>query len=594
LELNPLFAPSQLDDLLAVHGQVCTQPPDDAVFPVKIMFIVDSSGSLQQTDEMDHRVEAVRQVVRRFAGNPNVYFDIIKFNGVVSDLSLGFTNTLTGNEDTVFGSAGILQATSMTDYQGALGKAYEVLLNDMRAGADRDGGLAELSRTKYVVIFFSDGTPDPVCFGCSEDPTSPRYSVDCEEDFHVMCQTMDSSGNPVALNMEEVLAQHEADNLFAGLEDGADYNQNYQIFQLVDSIMELKRTFHVGEMRMHSAFLYCRDQYGNPTSAQCENAERQYHLDPDRGRALLREMSRRGSGTFRDFTSGQDINFLTIDYTSIKRSYSAKNMLVTNLNAFPGSSEFLPDSDGDGLDDDTELRLGSNPLNKDSDLDGYQDAIEVKLANGGFDLLDESKPGLCQDLVDNGMDDIDGDGLRLCEEALFGTNDNYVDTDSDGFPDLYEVLYGLDALSNDLAEDLDSDGQRNSDELLFHSHPGRSDPMLWEDHRYWYEMRPGEVGADDQQCYNFDIRYVTLVTTKNRGGNDGQGYNDVLIWFDQASNDDPQDPGRFRVACVRAQYIAPDYKVPFKGEITITDKDFVSPVNLDLSYPGGSCVTASE
>ena len=131
--------------------------------------------------------------------------------------------------------------------------------------------------------------------------------------------------------------------------------------------------------------------------------------------------------------------------------------------------------------------------------------------------------------------------------------------------------------------------------------------MLWKDHRYWYELKT--VGADessdnplefsfvegeDRQCYDFTIRYLTLVTTRDRNGPGTRGFNDVLIWFDQSSYDDPLDPGRFRVACVRAQYIAPDYKIPITGEVTITDEDFVDPQNLDLSFSGGSCVTGGE
>ena len=39
-----------VDDLLTIKGEVCTTSPEDVVFPVKIMLIVDGSGSMQFTD----------------------------------------------------------------------------------------------------------------------------------------------------------------------------------------------------------------------------------------------------------------------------------------------------------------------------------------------------------------------------------------------------------------------------------------------------------------------------------------------------------------------------------------------------------------
>jgi len=581
----------QVDDQLLIRGQVCTDPPGDADFPVKIMFVIDSSGSMQQTDEGMQRVEAVRQVVRRYANNPNVSFDIIKFNGRVAVLTTGFQSNLTGNEPEIFGPQGLQEADSMTDYQGALGVAYQELLADMMSVSSGSGGLPELARTKYVVIFFSDGTPDPVCYGCVTDPPDhPRYNPNCSEDLHVVCTLNDT----FVLDNDALAAMIGSGGVgqrdfLPYLEGGTDYNHDYQIFQLVDAIMDLKDTFHVGEMRLHTAFLYCRDEFGNPTSALCAAAEQAYNLDPDRGRALMRELARRGNGTFRDFTSGQDINFLQIDYTSIKRSFGAKNLLVTNVQALPGADHFLPDSDADGLDDDTEMRNGTDPLRADTDDDGYSDFVESKRLSSGFDPLRPDRP----DEPCSARQDSDGDGLRYCEEELYGTDDKLVDSDADGFSDWQEIRAGLDPLVADGEGDLDADGVANSNELLFHTNPSRSDPILWEDHRYWYETWPLDLGQEQGQCYGFEIRHLTLVTPRDRNGPGSKGFNDILIWFDQASMDDPLDTGRFKVACVRAQYIAPDYKIPLDGELEVDNSDFVAPGMLDLGFPG-SCVTAEQ
>ncbi|NOZ86995.1 MAG: VWA domain-containing protein [Deltaproteobacteria bacterium] len=586
VEAKPKFKVSQVDDLLSISGEVCSKPPQDSDFPVKIMFIVDASGSMQQTDEGDYRAQAVRDVVNKFADNPQVYFDIIKFNGKVDVLTEGFEPAgSVANKEAIFGSAGLLQADSQTDYQGALGVAYQELLKDMM-NSDR----SELTRTKYVIIFFSDGTPDPVCYGCvTEPPDHPRYSPTCNEDLHVTCTLGDRVLTDFQMgNFANMVSQ----GYFPLLEGGVDYNNDYQIFALVDDIMDLKDAFKVGDLRLHTAFLYCRDKNGNPTSALCAAAEAAYNLDPDRGRALLRQMSRQGNGTFSDFTSGEEINFLRIDYTSIKRNYSAKNLIVSNITAFPYINKFLPDSDSDGIPDkeEEESDPATDPLNPDTDNDGYSDFIETKWKSAGYDPTDPDKPEVpCNDLSDS-----DGDGLNACEEALYKTDPKLVDTDADGFPDLYEVRFNTNPLEPDGDGDLDADGRRNADELLERSNPSQSDPELWNNKRYWYSMGALEKDNNGRQCYKFTVDEISLVTTQERNNMDGMGYNDILIWFDVAAYDDPWDTGTFKVACVRVQYIAPDYKVPFDGKITIEDDDFKDPAMLDLSFPGGDCVTADR
>ena len=69
----------------------------------------------------------------------------------------------------------------------------------------------------------------------------------------------------------------------------------------------------------------------------------------------------------------------------------------------------VKDSDGDGLDDETEQRLGLNPA----------------------DPLD-------------GLADLDKDGLTFAEEWKAGTDPNKADTDGDGLDDLTEILRGTD------------------------------------------------------------------------------------------------------------------------------------------------------
>jgi Bacterial TSP3 repeat len=88
------------------------------------------------------------------------------------------------------------------------------------------------------------------------------------------------------------------------------------------------------------------------------------------------------------------------------------------------------DSDGDGLSDEDEIVIGSDPNNPDTDGDGLSDYEE---ASGAFN----SDPTLA---------DTDSDGLSDGEEADLGTDAGARDTDGDGLDDGDEVIGGTDPL----------------------------------------------------------------------------------------------------------------------------------------------------
>ena len=110
------------------------------------------------------------------------------------------------------------------------------------------------------------------------------------------------------------------------------------------------------------------------------------------------------------------------------------------------------DTDADGLPDGEEQRVGGDPNRADSDDDGLPDAQE---AGAGLNLreADTDKDGLTDaEELAAGTDpteaDGDGemgalrDGLTDAEEIELGTDPNAYDTDGDGYPDGYEVEHG--------------------------------------------------------------------------------------------------------------------------------------------------------
>ncbi|MCC2316307.1 NlpC/P60 family protein [Cellulomonas xiejunii] len=130
------------------------------------------------------------------------------------------------------------------------------------------------------------------------------------------------------------------------------------------------------------------------------------------------------------------------------------------------------DSDGDGITDVLEQRLGLDAFLADTDLDGSSDGYELLMLRTKADAADSDGDGVSdgQELLlgtdptraDAGAvaagaadgPDTDADGLPDALEQVLGTDPFAADTDADGFVDGAEHLAGFDALdaaSNPLA-----------------------------------------------------------------------------------------------------------------------------------------------
>jgi hypothetical protein len=152
----------------------------------------------------------------------------------------------------------------------------------------------------------------------------------------------------------------------------------------------------------------------------------------------------------------------------------------------PTSTPTPADSDGDGLVDSRERKLGTDPTAADTDGDGLNDRVEVEgatdptVADTDGDGLDDGTEvnGLTNatlaDTDDDGLDDgteraaatnatladTDDDGLNDGREQKLGTNATLADTDGDGLDDGAEVrdagpLDGADPLHMDIFVEID-------------------------------------------------------------------------------------------------------------------------------------------
>jgi outer membrane protein OmpA-like peptidoglycan-associated protein len=142
-----------------------------------------------------------------------------------------------------------------------------------------------------------------------------------------------------------------------------------------------------------------------------------------------------------------------------------------------GTDPHKPDTDGDGLRDGEEVHTyRTNPLNPDTDGDGLKDGEEVFKYH-----TDPLNPDTDGDGLSDGDEvlkyhtdplnkDTDGDGLKDGDEVLkYRTDPLNPDTDGDGLSDGDEVLkYHTDPLN----KDTDRDGLTDGDEVLkYHTDP---------------------------------------------------------------------------------------------------------------------------
>lgn len=567
------------DNKLRVRGEVCTTDPDDLRFPVKVLFIIDASSSMAATDPQGARIDAMLEVMDRFREvNPEdptqqgpflegVEFGVVAF-GLGANIYTEHCDDYETREGCVAGfttdvddalaaavNAGVGAGT--TDFLIALDTAVSMLAADMSRSDEED-----LQNSRYVLLFLSDGIPD------SDSRFNPGAVCSDAREW---------------LNTERVPAGDIAE----------------EIADRLDQMHELARRYDVRELSFNAGFVAAPGT--SPAVKAC-------------GSTLVHAMARHGDGVFRDFSSGERINFLFVDYTSFKRIFALKNFVVTNLNARPFSEALfvegdvrdatnptlaagIIDSDGDGLTDQLEELIGTDPQRQDTDGDGFSDLLEYQLRTSGFDPLDPTDADCVADID---RVDTDGDGLRDCEERFVGTNPKRYDSDLDGFGDGLEVLYGTNPAIPDGLLDVDFDGADNAREIRWHSSPTTEDVKYLSDHAYRYDVR--ELGLEGARvCYGFDISNVSLASTIGAvdsyadapdggprpanglgGGAMARGENRILIEVSEAPFDAPSEPGVARLACVSARFDAKQrLKLPANGIVDVSREDFVEASEFD-------------
>jgi len=536
-----------IDDKVQVEGGLCTRSPESLVFPLRVLFVVDGSESMEVTDPPDpvtgitRREATVRQVWTDLLaqGIQDVRIGIVRFSAqsqsrtpVDFDGDAIFDTWFTTDVQQLEAATAALSETDRTtNYGAALAEAQFEIRNELSRAT-----LESLPLSKYVVVFVSDGLPDV-------DPT-------------------DAQGN------------------------GGD-----EILAAVEALKDLAASFRVGSMSVHTVYLSTGQGPALDKPAQ----------------DLLQAMAEVGGGTYRSVPNGEAINFIDVDFSVIRRVFTLKSLIAVNLQSLLDSKQVdairdgaellqaklpvtsiragfvdtsgdgviqcgepLVDTDGDGLADLVEAMIGTSPFVPDTDDDGLSDRMEwdLKPSRDPLDgrdagcyeanpcLPDATEPELCACLVDVNFDgvcdcaqggeacqdielrrdcvdvdedgrcdcpdgdgdgfcdylDRDGDGLDDCAEIYVGSNSNGVDSDGDGLPDPIEARQRTSPVAADLAGDYDFDRTTNGQEVRGGTDALCNDAALRSRLAYRYQLESLGL-AGDSTCYAFTIANITLVPT---------------------------------------------------------------------------------
>jgi hypothetical protein len=365
-------------------GQVCTRTPANLELLQKTIFIVDESGSMAGLDPA-RTIAGLRNLVSSRQNDDNFMISI----GMIYGGTAGFLPDLTGNPVPALQGQCVFYKprTQFADLTQAINQVATLAQNPTGNGnfASFFNNVTQCIKTDILSIKSVIYNVVLVTDGAPVDIT-PQTAYDLDRKM-ISLGKADATATGVASQV----------NLFVYYMDDPSNNQDEATFA--------------------STLVSVSQQAGGFRST----------YSVDRGGPI-------------DFSAA--LGFLTFRHV-------ITNAYVINMNAAPSllTGELQVDTDGDGISDADEIRLGYDPNNRTS-KGVCSDLIYYKLGNC---------PSSCasgQQYVDS-----DHDGASDCDELNMGTSPILFDSDGDGIPDGLELRIGSNPLDpTDALLDYDNDG----------------------------------------------------------------------------------------------------------------------------------------
>ncbi len=496
-------------DRTAFEGTVCVPLASGSAFPVKVVFAMEG-GTTTVTQAISSSTLAAIQQVVQLQPNTTTY-TFLTYHVTAQGFVGGFSDALT--LQAALAQYPTFQETGPVSIGSALDLADSYISGDMQTGCR-----GTVNRTRYIVILL-EATVDTSC-----QYPSIYAGIDS------VCLALPNASQCAACQLQKQAGQLAA----------------------------LQQQYSAGGVVVQP--IYISDTPAGPGDP---NADLANIINP--------AISATGGTQPLVATSATIGTVLSqVNLSSLQRDLALKRFYAFNRNAMARAGSQLVDSDGDGLSDDEERIIGTDPLNPDTDGDGLGDGIEVKM---GLDPLTANIITSCNPNLDT-----DQDKLNDCEERVLGTDACVADTDGDGLSDFVEFMSQTNALVAEDLQDDDRDGTTNADEVTKHSDALSADQAYQADRGYQYQIVSAPPTADGRPCYTIRVDNVSLVRTQSLPNKPltpiPAGNNEIYLYLQSGRPDDEHGVGIASIFTKEVNFDPPATKNP-SGVISFGPTDYV-------------------
>ena len=591
-----LYSPTvdpNLADKLSISANLCTEDPGQRAFPIRVILAVGVSGGMQAADPGGRRADAVQQVMSRFSSLDNYEFAVVRYGQGARDLTGCFTRDST----TLAEAAAGLRSSDpgqVRDVAAAL-QASENCIDEHIFSHS----VGEISRTSYIVVLVAAGSPFPLG---NEAGAALSGRVRRMRDEALELGAAGFRMHTVLIKPEDPLLANRAEGIYKdmSLAGGGAFIEFLSALELTLMTIDLstsqtrfakKQIVVTNANGITTPELVVRDSDGDGISDADESDLGTNALDPD--------------------SDGDCVG----DKVEMLHKAGGQDPIVPDM---PGTCEAMDepcaDRDNDGLTNCEEAVLGTDMTVFDSDADGLPDRVELQC---------DTNP-----MHNDTFEDYDFDGVTNGEECRFHTDSRGDDGEArwnlayryreneEGvrivpFSNQPQNITGLTIIAVSPAS------TAGVGTLIWYpGEPGDAGDrgtLSWQDagdaqpgertevpeiaetefglesfsHSRWLSLRavppllpviqardPIVVGSSERNCFSFKVKNITLVETQDLHDGRGPGWNDIYVYFGQVPEENPDSPGLYRVALVRARYLKPRRLVPTSPTVQLEDVDF--------------------